>query len=165
MRPWLKAGLIGAAVLAGLAVLTLVPLAAACCCIAWPVVYLGVGLLAGYFVPPVRDSGAAAGQGALAAVLAQLLGGIVYTAVLMFQSATTDMSQAMAEMIQMLQSAGLDTTALESALEDVPAWMTGTGGGLLSGLAAGGTCLVGGLVVAAVLGALGGLIFASAKRE
>ena len=165
MKPWLKAGLIGAVVLAGLALLALVPLAGACCCVAWPVVYLGVGLLAGYYVPPVRDAGVATGQGALAAVLAQLLGGLVNTAVLMIQSSRTDMSQAMAEMIQMLQSAGLDTAALENALEEAPAWLTGTSGGLLSGLASGGLCLAGGLVVAAVLGALGGLVFAGAKRE
>lgn len=165
MKPWLKAGLIGAVVLGGLALLALVPPVGACCCIAWPVVYLAVGLLAGYFVPPVRDTGVAAGQGALAAVLAQLLGGIVNTAVVMIQSATTDMSQAMADAIQMLQSAGLDTAALEQALQEAPAWLTGTRGGLLSGLASGSLCLAGGLVVAVVLGALGGLVFASAKRE
>jgi len=165
MKPWLKAGLFGAAALAGLAVLGLIPGIGVCCCFAWPVIYLGIGVLAGYYVPPVRDSGIAAGQGALAAAFAQLLGGIVNTAVVTIQSATTDMSQAISEMMQAFESAGLDTTALESALRDMPPWLMGKSGGVIGGLASGGLCLVGGLIVAAILGALGGLIFASAKRE
>jgi hypothetical protein len=165
MKPWLKAGLIGAAVLIGLAVLNLVPGIGGCCCFLWPVVYAGIGLLAGSFVPPVRDSGTAAGQGAGAAVLAQLLGGIVNAAVVAIQSANTDMSQAVAQAFQQLQSAGLDTTALQQALDNMPPWLTGKSGGLIGGLASGGMCLAGGLIVAAILGALGGLIFASIKRD
>jgi hypothetical protein len=75
------------------------------------------------------------------------------------------MSQAVAQAFQQLQSAGLDTTALQQALDNMPPWLTGKSGGLIGGLASGGMCLAGGLIVAAILGALGGLIFASIKRE
>ncbi len=165
MKPWLKAGLIGAAILAGFAVLSLVPAVGGCCCIAWPVLYLGIGLLAGSFVPPVRDSGTAAGQGALAALLAQFLGGLVNTVIVAIQSSTTDVSQVYSDLITAWQSAGLDTTTLQGALENMPSWLTGQGGGLIAGVASGAMCLVGGLIVAAILGALGGLIFAALKRE
>jgi len=165
MKPWLRAGLIGAAILVGLAVVNLIPALGACCCCLWPVVYIGVGALAGSFMPPVRDSGTAAGQGALAAVLAQLLGGIVYAVITTIQSATTDMSQVFSDLTTTWQSAGLDTTALQRTLDSAPPWLTGKSGGLVSGLASGGMCLVGGLIVAAILGALGGLVFASIKRE
>jgi len=165
MKPWLRAGLIGAAVLAGFAVLNLVPAVGGCCCFAWPVLYFGIGMLAGSFVPPVRDSGTAAGQGALAALLAQFVGGIVNTVIVAIQSATTDVSQVYADLITAWQSAGLNTTTLEGALKDMPSWLTGQSGGLIAGVASGAMCLVGGLLLAAILGALGGLIFAALKRE
>jgi hypothetical protein len=165
MKPWLRAGLIGAAILVVLALVSLIPAVGACCCCAWPLVYLLIGALAGSFVPPVRDSGTAAGQGALAAALAQLLGGGVYTVIVTIQSASTDVSQAFSELTKAWQSAGLDTTTLQTALDNAPPWLTGKSGGLIAGLASGGMCLVGGLIVAAILGALGGLVFASIKRE
>ena len=165
MRPWLKAGLIGAGILTALALMTLIPLAGACCCFVWPVAYLGVGALAGSYVPPVRDPGVAAGQGALAAALAQLLGGLVYTVIVTVQSAAVDMSQVTSDLITAWGQAGLDTAALERFLATLPAWLSGQGSGLLTGLVSGSLCLVVGLLTAAILGALGGMAFASAKRE
>ena len=39
--------------------------------------YIGIGMLAAYWMPPIREAGPAATQGAGAAALAALIGGIV----------------------------------------------------------------------------------------
>jgi len=159
MKPWLKAGLIGAAIMVVLNVMNLLnlPGAITCCvCILWPVVYAGIGALAASFMPPVRDSGTAAGQGALAAALAQFGGGIVLTIITAIQGTTA--SQVLPpELIQQWQSAGLDPAVLQNVFDK----LSGPTGGILTG----GICCIGGMIVAAILGALGGLIFASIKRE
>jgi hypothetical protein len=158
MKPWLKAGLIGAGVLVVLNLMNLIPAVACFCCLLWPVVYAAVGALAASFMPPVRDSGSAAGQGALAALIAQLAGGIVMTIISAIQGATQGAAQVLPpEMIQQWESAGLDPTVLQDTFNS----LSGPTGGILSG----SICCGGGLIVAAILGALGGLIFASIKRE
>jgi hypothetical protein len=154
MSPWLKAGLVGAVILVVLNLLGLIPCVGLITCILGLVAYAGIGALAAYWMPPVRMAGAAAGQGALAAVLAALIGGIVNTIIATAQMALTDtaaiLSQLPAESLQQLEEAGVD-----------PALFVGPGAGALFG----SICCVGGLILAAILGAVGGAIFASIKSD
>jgi hypothetical protein len=117
-------------------------------------VYAGVGALAAYWMPPLRTAGTAAGQGALAAVVAGLIGGIVNTILIAIQVAVTDsatiMSQVPAESLEALRQAGIDPANLMS-----PAF----------GVVTGSVCCLGGLIFAAILGAIGAAIFAAVKPD
>jgi hypothetical protein len=154
MSPWLKAGLIGGAVLIVLNLLGLIPCVGVVTCILGIVAYACIGALAAYWMPPLREAGPAAGQGALAAVLAALIGGIVNTILVVVQMAVTDtsavLSQIPDEALQSLYDAGVD-----------PATFVGPVGGILGG----SMCCVGGLILAAILGAIGGAIFAAVKSD
>ncbi|MFC2046281.1 hypothetical protein ACFLTC_02020, partial [Chloroflexota bacterium] len=112
MSPWLKAGLVGAAILVVLNLLGFIPIVGVVCCLLGLVAYAGIGALAAYWMPPERQVGPAAGQGALAAVLAALIGGIVNTIAMLIQSAivgTTDvLSQIPPEYLRQFQEAGGD---------------------------------------------------------
>lgn len=152
MAPWLKAGLVGAAVLVVLALLGFVPCVGACTCLIGVLAYAGIGALAAYWMPPVREAGPAAGQGALAAILASLIGGIANTIVMLIQTATVSteqiLSQIPPEMLQQFEQTGMDPRFLET--------LAGPTGGLLSG----SMCCMGGLILAAILGAIGGAVYA-----
>jgi hypothetical protein len=154
MSPWLKAGLVGAAVLVVVNLLGLIPCVALFSCAFGLLVYIGIGMLAAYWMPPQREAGAAAGQGALAALLAALIGGIVNTIIIVVQMAITDtatiLSQMPAETLQQLEQAGVD-----------PTMFVGPGFGALIGSA----CCLTGLILAAILGAVGGAIFAAIKAD
>jgi hypothetical protein len=154
MSPWLKAGLIGAAVIVVLNLVGLIPCVGFFTCILSLLAYVCIGALAGYFVPPLREAGAGAGQGALAAVLAALIGGIVNTIVVAVQFALTDsaaiMSQIPAESLRQIQEVGMD-----------PSMFTSPG----FGIGVGSVCCLVGLVLAALLGAIGGAIFAAIKAD
>jgi hypothetical protein len=154
MSPWLKAGLIGAAVVTVLNLLGLIPCVGVVTCMLGLLVYVGVGALAAYWLPPVRLAGPAAGQGALAAVLAALIGGIVNVIIITVQMAITDtasiLSQIPAETMQQLEQAGID-----------PSMLVGPGAGVMIG----SVCCLGGLIFAAILGAIGGAIFAAVKSD
>ena len=69
MSAWLKAGLIGGAILFVLDLIGQIPII--CCCIPllMLIVYIVVGVMAASYILPPRDTGKAAGQGALAASL------------------------------------------------------------------------------------------------
>jgi hypothetical protein len=155
MKPWLKASLIGAAVLVVLSLLSLIPCAGLVTCCLMPVAYAGIGVLAAYWMPPVRLAGPAAGQGALAAVLAALVGGIVNTVLLSVQAAVVDSAQILSqippETLRQLEQAGLDPQMFEQ--------FAGPGGALFGG----SVCCGGGLVLAAILGAIGGAVYASVQ--
>ena len=118
------------------------------------VAYVCIGGLAAFWMPPLREAGAAAGQGALAAVLAAFVGGIVFAIITTIQMAVTDsaavLSQVPPESIQQLEELGMD-----------PALFVGPGAGALCGSAC---CLIG-VIVAAALGAIGGAIFAAIKSD
>lgn len=158
MSPWLKAGLIGGAVLVVLNLLSLIPYAGLVFCALGLLAYIGIGVLAAYWIPPKREAAPAAGQGALAAALAGLIGGIVNTITSMIQMALTDtsavLSQIPPESLQQLEDVGID-----------PNLFVGTGAGALSGALCGGICCIAGLIVAAILGAIGGAIFAGIKPD
>ena len=154
MSPWLKAGLIGGAVLIVLNLLGLIPFVGIVFCLLGLLAYIGVGALAAYFIPPLREAGQAAGQGAMAAALAALFGGIVNTIITTIQLALTDtatlLSQVPAESLQQLEDVGLD-----------PNLFVGPGAGALCG----STCCIAGLILAAILGAIGGAVFAGIKPD
>ncbi len=157
MQPWLKAGGIGAVILAILALVSLIPAVGLLCCLAWPVVYAGVGILAASNVPPVRDAGRGAGQGALAAVLASFVGGIVLTIVDVVQSTALTAAQVQSlippQLLQQYEAAGGNPAVLQQ--------LAGPGGVALGG----GLCCGVGLVVAAIVGAIGGAIYAGVKPQ
>ena len=157
MSPWLKAGLVGAAILVVLNLLGLIPCVGFLTCILGLVAYAGIGALAAYWMPPVREAGPAAGQGALAAVIAALVGGVVNMIAMFIQSSALSsaelLSQFPPDTMRQLEQAGLDPGMLDT--------FVGPTGAILSG----SMCCVGGLVLAAILGALGGAIFAGIKAD
>lgn len=154
MSAWVKAGLVGGAVVAVLNLLSIIPCVGFVTCILGFVVYIGTGALAAYWMLPPRVAGPAAGQGAMAAALAALIGGIVTTIITAVQMAVTDtatvMSQIPPESLEQLEAAGID-----------PAVFTSPG----MGLGVGAVCCVGGIIIAALLGAIGGAILAAVRAD
>ena len=154
MSPWLKAGLAGSAVLVLINVLGLIPCIGLLTCILSLVAYIGIGVLAAYWMPPIREAGPAATQGAGAAALAAFIGGIVNTVITTIQwvpiAPAEILSALPAGQLQQLQDAGLD-----------PSMFTGPG----YGIAVGSFCCLGGLIMAAILGGVGGAVFAGIKAD
>jgi hypothetical protein len=157
MQPWLKAGLIGAAVLLVLNLVGLVPCIGLITCLLGIVAYVVIGALAAYWMPPTRDPGRGAGQGALAAVIAALVGGLVNWVLLTVQATALTSEQLLSalppETLQQLEAAGLDIAMFDR--------FAGPAGGVLTG----SLCCAGGIVLAAILGAIGGAVFAGVKPE
>lgn len=154
MSSWLKAGLVGAAVLVVLNLLGMIPCVGFITCILGLLAYIGIGALAAYWIPPIREAGTAAGQGAMAAALAALVGGVVNAIVSTIQLAVTDTADILAlipaESLQQMQEAGVD-----------PSVFTGPG----FGAAVGSICCIVGLILAAILGAVGGAVYAGIKPD
>lgn len=156
MRPWLKAGLIGAAVMVVLSLLSIVPFLS---CLAFPLqflAYLGAGALAAAYMLPRRETGPAAGQGALAGLMAGLASGLISlvltpASLAMQGGASAIINQLPPDMLQQFEQVGVDPSQILN---------TGTITGV-TGLC----CLPTGLIVGAILGALGGLIYASIKPD
>jgi hypothetical protein len=159
----LKAGLIGAGVMVVLVLLNLIPslipaagvLGCACCGVEL-LAYAGAGVLAGAFLSPPRDAGAGAGAGAIAGLISGVGAGImtIITAAgrMAFSSgqmvSVIDPAQA-----RQLMEAGIDPQML--------AIFSGWAGVFIGG----GLCCLGWIAIGAGLGALGGLIFAAAKKD
>lgn len=154
MSPWLKAGLIGGVVLIVLNALGLIACVGLFTCILGIFAYAAIGVLAAYWLPPMRMAGQGAGQGALAAVLAALIGGIVNTIIAGIQMAVADTSiileQLPPDMVDQLYAAGIDLDLF-----------VGPAGGIMTG----SMCCIAGLIIAAILGAIGGAIFAAVKPD
>jgi hypothetical protein len=156
MKPGVKAGLIGGAVLVVLDLLGLVPVLG---CVSMPLqllAYLGIGMLAGFWLAPRREGGRAAGQGAIAGLIMAAIGGVVSIALAPVSLALSGGPQAILrqlppESLQALQTAGIDPRAIINA---------GTTAGLTAIC-----CVPVGLLLGAGLGALGGLILAGVKPE
>ncbi len=157
MAPWLKAGLVGGAVLVVVNLLGLIPYVGIACCFLSLVAYAGIGALTAHWMPPERLAGPAAGQGALAAVVAALIGGIANTIAWLIQSAavpTADvMSQLPPELLQQFRDAGGDPQMFSTFV------------GPLGAVFGGSFCCLGGLILAAILGAIGGAIYAGIKPD
>jgi hypothetical protein len=159
----LKAGLIGAGVMVVLVLLNLIPslipavgvLGCACCGVEL-LAYAGAGALAGVFLSPPRTTGAGAGAGAIAGVLSGVGAGImtIITAAGRMAFAGGQMVSAIdPAQARQLIDAGIDPQMLTI--------FAGWGGVFLGG----GLCCLGWIAIGAGLGALGGLIFAAAKKD
>jgi len=153
-RPWLKAGLIGGGILLLLNLLALIPWFALSCLtsLLQIVALIGAGMLAARWMPTPRSGGSSAGQGALAGLLAGVLAAVATTilAPLGYSlSGGTEalLSQIPAESLMQLEAAGVDPSMV-------------FGGGTVAGITA-LCCLPTGAALGALLGALGGLIYAS----
>jgi len=78
----LKAGLIGAAIILVMTLLSQIPgVGCICCGLTW-LVYAGIGVLAGFFLTPPRAAGTGAGAGAIAGLVSGAAGGIVWIIVM-----------------------------------------------------------------------------------
>jgi hypothetical protein len=151
MSNWLKAGLLGAAVIVGLQFLGLIPCVG---CVFWILEYVAygcIGALAAYWMPPGRLPGPAAGQGALAGAIAGAIGGAVGLALAILGVAVFAPLAALGES---LEGTGFDA----SALVEMGASVAGT-------ITCGTGCYAIGVGIAAGLAALGGLIFAAIQQE
>lgn len=161
MSGWLKAGLIGAVILVVLKVVEVVP-CVICCGLPLEWVLFGcIGALAVYWIPPgARTMGAGAGHGALAGLITAAIGGVIGIGVNVVGATVLQPLQAATwsalppEILQGMFEAGLD-----------PSLLTGTGADVVGTIGSSSVCCGIGLVVAAALGALGGLIFAAVKSE
>lgn len=161
MKPWLKAGLIGGAVLSVLTILTnlsslispRVGSAIGCClCIPILLVYPGIGALAALWLAPPRTAGDGAKEGALAGVVAGAIDGLI-TVIMTVATGPGVYHQAFQQLPPESLRA-LQETGLMNLFSSAP------------GLAAVGCCsgLVG-ILWAAAWGAIGGAILAAAKKE
>ncbi len=161
MPSWLKAGLVGGAALAVIyLVMTFLAQGTGFGCglsLLALLAFAGAGALAAYWIPPTREAGPAAGQGAAAAVIAQLIGGVVFTILVVIQFSMIDTADVISSMdpalFDQLELAGWDPQAFETML------------GPASALLAGSFCCVGGSILAAILGAVGGALLAAIKPE
>ena len=151
----LKAGLVGAAVAVVLSLMSLVPCIGCIAPILGLAAYVGAGVLAAYWLTPPRTAGDGAGAGAIAGLITALAGGVVNMIVGAAQFAIAGgpaaiMRDIPPESLRELERAGIDPSLFVSM------------GGVIG---IGAVCCVGGLVIAAVLGAIGGMIMASAKSN
>jgi hypothetical protein len=152
MPSWLKAGLIAGVVLIVVALIGQIPVLG---CLSLPLTWVGyilAGVLAAIYMLPPRNAGAAAGQGALAGVIAQIMGGLVSLVLGVIQASNTDtaaiLSQIPKESLDQLRQAGVDPSIFVG-----PA---GTGGVLL-------VCCGVGVIIAAVLAAISAAITAAVR--
>ena len=156
----LKAGAVGAGAVIVLNLIGLIPCVGCFTCILGLLAYVGAGALAAYWLPPVRTAGESASAGAIAGVVAGIVGGIVNMIIAALQFTISggsgammrQMSQLPPEVMRELHQVGID-----------PSILAGTSIAGVIGVSA--TCCVIGFILAAVLGTIGGVIFAAAKPE
>lgn len=154
MPGWLKAGLIGALILVVLQLLGLSPYLV---CVTLPLIlvaYIVTGILAASYLKPARSAGSGAGQGALAALVAAVIGGIVGLVIPVVQALTGGTARFLTQMppgfLEQLRQAGIP-----------PRFVLGP-----VGAAVGGTICCGvGIVLAVVLGAASGALYAAVKPQ
>jgi len=150
MQNGLKAGAIGAGIAVVFTLLGLIPLVGCCISILTLVLWVGVGVLAGYFgsqTNPAQTGGQAAQAGAVAAAITALAGGLVQTVISVVQLALGGTAQALSQIppdqLEQLEKVGVD-----------PALLGGAGG--VAAIA--GCCCILGPLFAALLGAAGGAL-------
>ena len=160
MSAWLKAGLVGVVIVVVLNLIGQVPFLGCITALLTFVAYVVVGVLAASYMPPVRETGTAAGQGALAAIVTGLVGGLVSLVIGMLQAAmggayqgTQLLSQIPPEIRHQLGDLGIN-----------PELVTGFGG-IGAAAVCGSVCCLGSILFAAVLGAIGGAIYAAVKPD
>ncbi|MCX7680906.1 MAG: hypothetical protein N2508_02885 [Anaerolineae bacterium] len=155
----LKAGLIGAAIMLVLTLLSQIKIEglACLCCPVTLLAYAGIGVLAGYFLTPQRTAGSGAGAGAIAGLVGGVLAGLVWTIVIFIQMRTASVADILSSMpadtLRQLQEANIDP---EQFARSLGTWAPAIGGGL---------CCLGSLALGAGLGAIGGAIFSTVKPD
>jgi hypothetical protein len=160
MSGWLKAGVIGAVIVVVLKVLQVVPCVNCCAIPAEWVAYGCIGALAAYWISPMRTMGTGAWQGALAALIAAAIGGVIGIGIsVVGNTVLAPLQQSMLrqmppEFFSQLAQAGIDPSLITRAGQSTAETITG-----------GAMCCGVGLVIAAVLGAIGGLVFAAVKPK
>ena len=164
MSAWLKAGLIGGAILFVLDLIGQIPIICCCTPLLMLLVYIAVGVMAASYMPPPRDTGTAAGQGALAVVVASFIGGLINLIISLIRAAfwsTTTVGQVWTEIPPdvryMLRDMGIEPEFISEF---------GNFTGSLAGTTmCGSICCLGGIIIAAMLGAIGAAIYAASKSE
>ena len=155
----LKAGLIGAAIVFVLTLLSKIPAVGCICCgLNW-LSYAGIGALAAYFLAPPRSAGAGAGAGAIAGLISGAIGGLIWTIILAIQIAIAGTGDLVST---------IDPQTMRQLAElgvDISPEMFAAFSGWVGVAIAGGMCCLTGLAVGAGLGAIGGAIFAAAKSD
>ena len=146
----LKAGGIGAAVAVVLTLLGQISFLGCCTFILTFVLWIGVGVLAGYLgskTNPMQTAGEAAQSGAVAGVITALAGGLIATIISAIQLALGGTAQVLSqippEQLRQLREVGVD-----------PAILGGVGG--VAAIV--GCCCIVGPLLAAALGAGGGAL-------
>jgi len=164
MSAWLKAGLIGGVILFFLDIIGQIPIL--CCCIPllMLIVYIVVGVMAASYMLPPRDTGKAAGQGALAAVVASLIGGLINLIISVVRTlfwSTTQVGQIWTDLPPearyMLRDMGIEPEFFNQ--------IGSYAGGIAGTTVCGTICCLGGVIIAAMLGAIGAAIYASTKSD
>ena len=165
MNAWLEAGLIGGAILFFVDIIGQIPIICCCTPLVMLAVYIGVGMMAASYMPPPRESGSAAGQGAMAAIVASFIGGLINLIIMVirsiFWSTTTQIGQLWTDlppdMRYLLREYGIEP----EFFHEMTQYASGIGGTTICG----SICCLGGILVAAILGAMGGLIYAAMKSD
>jgi len=164
MSAWLKAGLIGGAILFVLDLLGQIRIVGCCTWVLMLIVYVVVGVMAASYMNPPRDTGKAAGQGALAAVMASFIGGLINLIISLIRVAfwtTSQVGQIWTDLPPdvryMLRDMGLEPEMVTK----FNSFMAGIGGTTICG----SICCVTSVIVAAILGAIGASIYAALKSD
>jgi len=122
-------------------------------------------VMAASYMPPPRESGKAAGQGALAAVVASFIGGVINLIIMVIRSAiwstTTQMGQLWTDLPPEIRYYLRDYGIEPEFIRELTNYASGIGGTTVCG----SICCLGGILFAAILGAIGGLIYAAMKSE
>ena len=146
----LKAGGIGAIIAVILNLVGIIPLIGCCTFILTLVLWVGVGVLAGYFGSKsnlMQTGGDAAKAGAVAGAVTSLVGGVAQTIIFAIQAAVSGSVQALSqippEQLRQLREAGVDP-AMFSSVAGV--------------IGVGSCCCIIGTLIAAALGAGGGAL-------
>ena len=136
----------------------LIPVAGPCIALLlYILAYLGAGVLVVNYTGAPLDTGEAAKLGALAAVVAAFVGGIVNTIISLIRTTTGGLSEAARYLNQLPPEFRDQIPDLDSGV------------GLLAGLASGficsSVCCLFGIAIAAALGAAGAAVYASVKKS
>lgn len=155
MPSGIKAGLIGAGVGIVFGLLGLIPAIGCCFNLAMFLVYVLAGVLAALWIPPIRSAGAGAAQGAIAGLITRIGSSVVGVIRALIFAVTNRGMPVDPTTMEQLKELGVEI--------DPAVWefTTGVGGAVLSGV----LCCVGGLALGVILGAIGGAIFASVKKD
>lgn len=157
MSSSLKAGLIGAAVAVVLSLFSLIPCLGCIASLLALVLYVGVGVLAAYWMKPPRDAGRAAGAGAVAGLITALGGGLTTIVINALRFSVGNAQATLQRQLRQLppglleqwRDLGIDPRVLAR-----PGWAVGSSA----------VCCGLGMVLAAALGAAGGAIYVSLSK-